>query len=302
MIKFLKNIGLKIFNKKVYINRKNAQKIYLKKENYNNRIYANIKSFTDKVENKKELNFSHSGHLGDLIYSLPLIQEIAKTKRCNFFIRIDKIHEKNYGDIPAGNLFIDRKKAEMLLPLLKKQKYLNDVKIYNNQNIDVDLDFFRESFENLNFHTMKWYSHLVGVSLDISKKFLDVGENSRFKDKIIIVRSKRYRNVLINYKFLKNVKNIICLGLKDEFEDLKKDINHLEYYNCKDFLEMAEIINSCKFLIGNQTFAFSIAEGLKVKRLLEVCPEFPVVIPQGQHAFDFFHQIHFEKYFNILNE
>ena len=50
---------------------------------------------------------------------------------------------------------------------------------------------------------MKWYSHLVGVSLDISKKFLDVGENSRFKDKIIIVRSKRYRNVLINYKFLK---------------------------------------------------------------------------------------------------
>ena len=37
---------------------------------------------------------------------------------------------------------------------------------------------------------------------------------------------------------------------------------------------MAELINSCKFFIGNLGFAFSIAEGLKKPRLLEACPNF----------------------------
>ena len=64
---------------------------------------------------------------------------------------------------------------------------------------------------------------------------------------------------------------------------------------------MAEAINSCKFFIGNLNFAFSLAEGLKVPRLLENSPDFPVVYPIGKNAYDFYHQIHFEKYFKMLD-
>ena len=62
---------------------------------------------------------------------------------------------------------------------------------------------------------------------------------------------------------------------------------------------MAELINSCKFFIGNLGFAFSIAEGLKKPRLLNL-PKFSVLFPIGENAYDFYHQIHFEKYFKNL--
>ena len=37
-----------------------------------------------------------------------------------------------------------------MLPLLKKQKYLEKVEIYENQNIDIDLNFFRNLPINFN--------------------------------------------------------------------------------------------------------------------------------------------------------
>ena len=75
----------------------------------------------------------------------------------------------------------------------------------------------------------------------------------------------------------------------------------MKYYDCKDFLEAAQIIKSSKFFIGNPSLGFAIAEALKVPRLLEACPEFPVVQPVGKDAFDFYFQPHFEKWFNYLN-
>ena len=46
---------------------------------------------------------------------------------------------------------------------------------------------------------------------------------------------------------------------------------------------------------------YPIAEALKVPRLLEACPDFPVVQPVGNDAYDFYFQPHFEKWFNYLN-
>ena len=185
---------------------------------------------------------------------------------------------------------------------MNSQEYLNSISLFNNQNIDVDLNFFREMPFNIIFHSIRWYSHLTGVPINMNEKFLNVNILDNFKDKIAIVRSHRYRNDFINYKFLSKSKNLIFLGLKDEYLDLKKEIQNLEFYDCKDFLEMAELINSCKFFIGNLGFAFSIAEGLKKPRLLEACPNFPVLFPIGENAYDFYHQIHFEKYFKKLND
>ena len=53
--------------------------------------------------------------------------------------------------------------------------------------------------------------------------------------------------------------------------------------------------------IGNMSLSFAIAEALKVPRILESCPYFPVVQPIGKNAFNFYFQNHFEKKFNYLN-
>ena len=67
-------------------------------------------------------------------------------------------------------------------------------------------------------------------------------------------------------------------------------------------MELSRIIKSCRLFIGNECFAYSVAEGLKVPRLLEASPDFPVVYPIGNNGYDFYHQIHFEKLFEKLYE
>ena len=76
----------------------------------------------------------------------------------------------------------------------------------------------------------------------------------------------------------------------------------MEIYNCRNFLEMARLIKSSKFFIGNQSIAYPMAEALKVPRLLEAEPLFPVVQPVGKNAYDFYYQPHFERFVKILNE
>tara|TARA_B100000780_G_C20672900_1_gene267785 strand:+ start:54 stop:314 length:261 start_codon:yes stop_codon:yes gene_type:complete len=68
------------------------------------------------------------------------------------------------------------------------------------------------------------------------------------------------------------------------------------------FLEMANIIKSSKFFIGNSSVAFPIAEALKVRKLLEACPDFPVLQISGKYGYDFYYQPHFKKLFNYLNK
>ena len=135
----------------------------------------------------------------------------------------------------------------------------------------------------------------------MGQPYLEVEEHDKLKNNIVIVRSPRYRNDFINYSFLNKTEGkIISIGLKSEYEDLKKSIKNLEFYNCKDFLELAQIIKSCRLFIGNECFAYSVAEGLKVPRLLEASPDFPVVFPVGKKAYDFYHQVHFEMFFEKL--
>ena len=58
--------------------------------------------------------------------------------------------------------------------------------------------------------------------------------------------------------------------------------------------ELASIIKSSKFFIGNLSFGYALAEALKIPRLLESGPNFPLVYPNGPNAYDFYFQKHFE--------
>ena len=187
-----------------------------------------------------------------------------------------------------------------MIPLLKSQTYINEIELYNGQKIDVDLNLFREMPINFNFDSVRWYFHLTGVHGNLNEPYLtNIGKHN-IKNKILIIRSKRRRNDLINYNFLNNYNDVLFLGLKNEYDDLKKSIKNLEFYDCKNFLEMAEIVNSCKVFIGNLSFGFTLAEALKKPRLLESGPDFPLVYPNGDNAYDFYFQNHFEILFKKL--
>ena len=299
---FLTKAWLKISNKIKYQKFKDNLNLKKRLNKYDTKIRHEIEKISEIIQKKNQLNFMHSGHLGDLIYSLATVKHMSKTHKCNFFINANKKIDVNYFNHPSGSVLINSRTANLLLPLLKKQKYLNKVEIYDAEKIDINLDLYRDIPINDNFHSMRWYMHLLGENLNMSEPFLDVDPHPKIFNKIIIMRSPRYRNQFINYHFMKDVKDIVCIGLESEYREIKNYIPNLEFFNCKDFLEMASIIKSSRFFIGNLCFAYSVAEALKVPRILETCPDFPVVFPCGENAFDFYHQIHFEKIFKKLND
>ena len=287
-------------NKSKYLEVKHAKREQKKRTTLNPEVLKTLKQFKDNIDSKTEINLSHSGHLGDLIYALPIIKELSKTKTCNLIVKVNQPYNGQYFKHPSGNIMISERSFNMLLPLLKEQSYLNSVTVYTNQTIDVDLDFFRDLPISNQFHSFRWYYHLVGKQADMTLPYLDVKPHSTIKDKIVIVRTFRARNVFIDYSFLKHYDNLLFLGTKDEYEDLKQSVPNLEFYDVKDFLELAQIIKSCKFYLSNQTFAYAIAEGLKVPRLLEAYPDYPVMFPTTTNGADFYFQEHFEAYFKTM--
>ena len=293
---------MKIFNKEKYAEFK-GKEIQKKNEDlYNNSIKLKLKKISNAIENKNELSFLHSGNLGDIINSLPLIKELSKNKKCTLFIEKNKLlplHVQN-AKHPFGKYFLTENSVKKIMPLLLKQNYIEKVQIFNNQDIDINLNLFREMAINFNIDSIRWYFHITGIHADLEKPYLiNIGEHT-VKDKIVIIRSKRRKNYLINYNFIKNYNNVLFLGLIEEYQDLKEEIPNLEFYDCRDFLEMAEIINSSKIFIGNLSFGFTLAEGLKKPRLLESGPDFPLVYPNGKDAYDFYFQEHFENNFKKI--
>lgn len=282
---------------KKFLNSFFRNKSRIKDEKYTNFVIPKIEKFTEVLKQKESISFLHYGHLGDIINSLPVIKEIAKQKICNLYIVKDKPIPKHaiMKGHPSGSVFLNESTILKLLPLLKEQAFLKKVEIYNGQEIDIDLNFFREMPINFNIDSIRWYFHLTGNFPDLSKNYLEVKSHSNFENYIMIMRSLRRQNIHIDYSFLSSFKNIVFLGLKDEYNDLKKEINNLEFYDSKDFLELTMIIKNAKLFIGNPSFGFALAEALKVPRLLESAPNFPLVYPNGSKAHDFYFQKHFEN-------
>ena len=298
----IKKIWLKIFNRKKYNEFKN-QKTEIKNKNlYDKNIKKKLDEINLVLENKNEISFLHSGHLGDIINSLPLIKEISKNKKCHLFIESNKLLplDAQNSDQPFGKYYLSESSVKKILPLLSKQDYIKKVDVFKNQKIDINLNLFRELPINFNIDSVRWYFHITGVHGELNIPYLTNVGFHEIKEKIVIIRTKRRRNYLINYNFLRNYNDLLFLGLIEEYKELKKDIPNLEFFECKDFLEMAQIINSSKIFIGNLSFGYTLAEGLKKPRLLESGPNFPLVYPNGKDGYDFYFQSHFEKNFKKL--
>lgn len=249
------------------------------------------------VCNNQGVSFKHSGNAGDLIYSLPCLISLAKDKTATLFLNIDR--PANYGKNvhPLGNVMLNDKMVKMLEPLLTHQSYISKVSIFSpHDGIDYDLDLFREYPLQINRTNLSHLYFLVfGVSHSLCDPWLTSNEDKQFNDSIIIARSKRYRSPGIDYSFLKKYKKLYFLGVEDEYIDIKQQLPDIQYIKVKNFLEMASIIKGSRLFIGNQSFPFSLAEAMKVDRILEVYFQSPNVSVIGGDASCFCFQHQFEK-------
>jgi hypothetical protein len=251
-----------------------------------------------------EVHFKHSGLIGDLIYSIPAIISLAKGKNIHLHLNINQkaIYKKSMQH-HNNNKMLTEDSVNFLAPLFLSQPNFTVCDILKNQRIDYDLDSLRKLPFILNTHNIARLNLLTfGISSNLSLPWLFAKPNESFTNEIIIARSFRYRTPGIDYSFLNQYPNLTFIGLRDEYDDIKIAVPSLKYKPVKDALELANIISGCRLFIGNQSFPFSLAEGLKVPRVLELFYDRPDVIVIGENAYEFYLQAQFEKIIKtILN-
>jgi hypothetical protein len=245
-----------------------------------------------------EVNFSHSGHTGDVIYSMPAMYVLAKGRKINLYLRLhqpvtDFTKKMRH---PNGNVMLNEKSVEMLRPLLLNQPGIKTCKALENETVHYDLSIFKPFPFDLRMASItRYYLFTYGIGADLWKPWLQVTLNESYSDAIVVARSSRYHSPKIDYGFLQKYPRIVFIGLPDEYEDMKLQIPRLQYKPVADFLELAEVIAGSRLFIGNQSFPFALAEALKVRRILEVFYQTPNVMAEGPNGYMFCYQPQFEK-------
>ena len=112
---------------------------------------------------------------------------------------------------------------------------------------------------------------------------------------------------IAKYLIEKGIDKIFILGSENEsskFHHFESELGDKVINRCgkQHILNDYGLLQKSRLFIGNECFAYSIAEGLKIPRLLEASPDFPVIFPVGEKAYDFYHQVHFEMLFKIIIE
>lgn len=238
---------------------------------------------------------------------------------------------------------MNRSMFDMMRPLIEAQEYVERFEIWEGQEVAFDYDLTRQDsrmpLPGGSIH--KWPSLIFPqLECDLDKPWIQVRNPEKYQrpdgmleagcisigngkwtenvcnetypiGQIVINRTARYRNPYISYYFLKEYTNrIVFVGTKHECDSFCKEWglgcdswNYIYRLSVNDFYKVAQAIKGCKLFIGNQSFAWHLADSMKVPRILEVCTAYPNTFPTGPNGYSFVTQGALEYFFNqLLNE
>ena len=226
------------------------------------------------VANGKPKTFKHSGARGDMIYALPAIKQLGGGKL--------------YVNRKSNNLFghqVDDGEMQGIIELLKTQSYITEVEDWSGQEVDVDLDKFRDL--DLEFILLSALPLIrFGVSFDLSKPWIETGKIKEIsKADIIISRTSRYQSPFDWGELAPWLDRTAFVGTTDEHDKFVKDTGlNIRHEVTNTWLDLVQLIIGSKLFVGNQSFAYSMAEAMKHPRVLEVCSFCPNCDPQSENG------------------
>lgn len=242
------------------------------------------------------LVFKHSGRLGDIVYALPLIQQMAFEvgNPVELFIPSDTPSRLGGGVFhPGGDWMVSRGLFGFIEPLLAVQPYLRKVHFVPAAQVPtghIDLDQFKHSGINLKAGLIQgWYRKTFGVAFSMESPWLAVPSHlcppteQRQTFDVLMGRTTRFCNTAINYSFLDDFGRVGFIGLPFEYEDFvqRHGLKRVEHVPVANALELAKTMLTCRVYVGNQSVNFALADGLKVTRALEAFEPAPVACPVG---------------------
>ncbi len=240
--------------------------------------------------------FKHSGDLGDIIYSLPTIQLLG-----GGVLYLDvtggETEEVCKQQCIDGKTKFNKVGFDFLYPLLSQQQYISEVKIWNGEKIDYNLNKFRLQFANPNSRSKTKNLldlHLEAFGLpehDKDEGWLDCGDPILNDRKVVVSRSPRMQ---ANYPWFQSNKFLfrdqgVFVGLPKEHEYFEWTLGiTIPYHPVKDALELCKVVKGADLFIGNSSFPLALAIGLgTVKIVQELEPHFPTTYFEGRKTMQY---------------
>ena len=259
------------------------------------------------------IKIKHSFNAGDLITILPGLWQlyVSTGRKVQIFQRLGLPAHYFDGQInstvdESGNsVCMNERLFNLVKPLVEAQDYIQSMEVWEGQAVDLDYDATRDRKSvPMPFGLIHTWGEAVfpQTSTDLSEAWITVEPDDKYKDKVIVNRTRRYTNPYVTYYFLKDYEGkIVFSGTEAEHEHFCTANNlKIELIQAGDFLELAAAISTCKFGIYNQSVAWHIADAIKAPRVLEVCQQFPNTFATGNNGYHAFGQSAMEFYFKKL--
>jgi len=211
--------------------------------------------------------FKHRCKLGDIIYSLPVIKHMGGGV---LYLDPDSPHFPNQHDI-----WVER--FQWLIPLLRRQPYIEHVKVWEGEPYEVDLDDYMKTT-----HLTKGDRVSIVDNHFIAQGFEPVPYNpwlhacgmSRLNATIVANSNNHHDPELDWRKYIKG--NELFVGTEKEADEFADRCEHrLRNIVCENALQLAEIIKGAEIFMGNQSLPLAIALGLGKRCLVEETPLYP---------------------------
>lgn len=204
--------------------------------------------------------FSHSGDLGDIIYSLPTIRAAGGGKLVLF----------HYPGRTAHGM--TKEKVERLRPLLEMQEYIHSVE-WSETMQDSSLNGFRDHCRD---QGNLIDAHLATHGFDWThreKQWLHV-DNAASPLPVLFARSERYNNPRFPWQRIADKYRDIAgfVGTKKEHEVFCFKFGYIPFVPADDFLQLARLIAGCLLFICNQSAPGAVSHGLYHRMIIELCP------------------------------
>lgn len=219
------------------------------------------------------MKFSHSGKLGDALYSIPFCRAcLEKTGNLYFKFNLQKDVKHVANVMERENVMLTEGACQFLKPLLEWQPFIEEVTISSSVPCDAfDLSIVRKQMHNFGSGDIRlWYQSCVNdhLDIDLTKPSLEAPFDDRLKDKIIICMTERYVPAEVDMSALKEfASSLVFIGTDFEHQRFCSRYFGIERVIVKDALELAGLMKGCKCVISNLNGNYAIGESLKCKRI-----------------------------------
>jgi len=231
-------------------------------------------------------NYKHSGDMGDIIFSLPVMKHFGTG-----ILYLDP--KGGDGELSGakpsrGKTKLSSAAIKLLKPLLEHQVYIHEVREWKGEDISHNLDTFRH---HIKFNNLA-VSHLeaFGINHDVSKfRWLEAPEKIQLPagKTIVASRSLRYQG---NHFFWEEraewlAENAVFVGFPFDHKAWEYTFEtEIEYIETPTLVELANVIGAGDMFIGNQGLPHAIAEGMKKNLINEVDKTHPAAVFEREGA------------------